>query len=137
VITLFISTVLAASLTCVPQANATGALALVSWEKRNYAYAAKLETQAALGLERCLTEHPSEVNGSSRQRVGELWMYAGVYASDDADWQSAWVFLTHAKQIFSDLRSHGLLHGASLDEVLLDAHTTDRDLVKVKERQKI
>jgi hypothetical protein len=135
--TSFVAMVLAASFNCLTQANATGVKALAQWEKNDYAGAAQLEKEAATRLEQCLAHYPQELNGTSRQRMGELFMYAGEYASDNAEWQSARLLLVHAKDIFAQLRTSNALDRGSFDEVLSDAHQTDRDLAKVNENVRI
>jgi len=135
--TAFVAMVLAASLNCLTLANATGVKALARWEKNDYAGAAQLEKEAATRLEQCLAHYPHELNGPSRQRIGQLFMYAGEYASDNAEWQSARLSLVHAKNIFAQLRTSGALDRGSFDEVLLDAHRTDSDLAKVDEKVRI
>jgi hypothetical protein len=129
--------VLAASLNCLTLANATGVKALAQWEKNNSAGAAQLEKEAATRLEECLAHYPQELNGTSRQRIGELFMFAGDNASDNAEWQSARLLLVHAKRIFAQLRTSGALDRGSFDEVLSDAHQTDSDLAKVNKKARI
>jgi hypothetical protein len=134
---MFLAAVIIAMVSCVSSANAIGAHALAEWSKGDYAAAARTEKQAASSLEDCLAYHQEEIDESSQQRVGELWMYTGGYESDDAEWDLARLSLMRAKAVFRDLRATGKLRGTTLDEVLLDAHQADTYLAKVARKQSI
>lgn len=117
---------------CVSEANATTASALAAYRRSDLARAATLQRQSALNLLVCLQDHPHEMDSSSQQRSGELWMYAGDYTYRAGNAQEAKRYLGLAKRIFAWLRTHAALQGTSLDEVLLDAHEVDRDLDKIR-----
>lgn len=122
----------ATSQSCLALANGETAAALERYKRGDNVSAAALQTHAASKLEQCLTAHPNELSASSRQRLGELWMYAGEYRLNAGEFKAATNPLERAANVFSELRLDGALSGTTLDEVLLDAHTTDKDLARVK-----
>jgi hypothetical protein len=115
---------------CVSTANAMSAVALARYKEHDLASAARLQQQAAAGLEQCLETKVSERTISSNQRVGEMWLYLGEYELDAGDVETARTAILRAKRVFTTLRSSGSLRGTALDEVLIDSHQADSDLAR-------
>jgi len=123
--------VASAGTSCVTAANQKTASALSLVSEGHHAAAAALQYEAAELLEDCMRLNRAEVNASSTQRLGELWMYAGEYYTEAQNLKAAASTLERAKKVFRNLRASGVLAGSALDEVLLDAHRTDQDLMRV------
>jgi hypothetical protein len=106
------------------------AAALARYKEHDLASAARLQRQAAAGLEQCLETKVSELTISSNQRVGEMWLYLGEYELDAGDVETARTAILRAKRVFTTMRSSGSLRGTALDEVLIDSHQADSDLAR-------
>ena len=120
----------ASASSCISIANAMSAAAVARYKEHDLASAARIQQQAAAGLERCLEAKVSERTVSSNQRVGEMWLYLGEYELDAGDVETARTAILRAKSVFTTMRSSGSLRGPALDGILLDSHQADSDLVR-------
>lgn len=88
---------------------------------------------AATSLDSCLSKNPNEATLSAKQRLGQLWMYAGEYWQTAGNSKLAHLALLQARSLFVYLRTSGKLSGGILDEVISDDHETDKDLSELRQ----
>lgn len=122
-----------ASESCIRSANGRTAAALAKIEQSDFNAGAKIQTEAATSLHSCLSENPSEATLEAKQRLGQLWMYAGEHWQAAGNSKLARVALLQARSLFLRLRTSGKLSGGILDEAIMDTHRTDRDLSGLQE----
>jgi hypothetical protein len=127
----------AAAHSCIVAANGTSQKALNQYEEHNYNGASRTEEYAAKTLEGCLNAS-GYYSVASQMRLGELWQYAGQYAS--LAWvstgrlgkaQRAKALLLKAKSIYTKLRKVKNLDATVFDEILLNDHAVDAHLAQL------
>jgi hypothetical protein len=116
-------------------ANEDSQRALDALTDGEYATATTIQVRAATELETCLASSGHSASIDGRLRLGELWMYAGQYASRKRtgasagpDHKLAIESLLKAKTIFYQLRTLKNIDRYTFDQVLLDAHEADTSL---------
>jgi hypothetical protein len=97
-------------------------------EQNDFKAGAEIQTEAATSLDSCLRENPNEATLEAKERLGQLWMYAGEHWQTAGNAKLARLALLQARSVFLRLRTSGKLSGGILDEAIMYTHRTDRDL---------